>query len=35
MPPLRARWGPNFAEIPYTKLTRPYWPRVEDPFKAA
>jgi microcystin degradation protein MlrC len=23
---------PDFAEIPYTKLTRPYWPRVADPF---
>ncbi|MEA2778901.1 MAG: hypothetical protein QOK29_445, partial [Rhodospirillaceae bacterium] len=25
---------PNFADIPYTKLTRPYWPRVDDPFTA-
>jgi microcystin degradation protein MlrC len=25
---------PNFESIPYTKLTRPYWPRVEDPFRA-
>jgi microcystin degradation protein MlrC len=25
---------PNFESIPYTKLTRPYWPRVEDPFGA-
>jgi microcystin degradation protein MlrC len=24
--------GPDFANIPYTKLTRPYWPRVADPF---
>ncbi len=23
---------PDFAKVPYTKLTRPYWPRVEDPF---
>jgi microcystin degradation protein MlrC len=23
---------PNFAAIPYTKLRRPYWPRVADPF---
>jgi microcystin degradation protein MlrC len=22
---------PNFAAIPYTKLTTPYWPRVPDP----
>jgi len=27
--------APDFAEIPYTKLTHPYWPRVADPFKAA
>ena len=27
--------GPVFADIPYTKLTRSYWPRVADPFKAA
>jgi microcystin degradation protein MlrC len=27
--------GPDFADIPYTKLTRPYWPKVEDPFKSA
>ena len=26
---------PDFANIPYTKLTRPYWPKVADPFKAA
>ena len=26
---------PDFASIPFTKLTRPYWPRVEDPFKGA
>jgi microcystin degradation protein MlrC len=25
---------PTFESIPYTKLTRPYWPRVEDPFRA-
>ncbi len=24
--------GPDFANIPYTKRTRPFWPRVEDPF---
>jgi microcystin degradation protein MlrC len=24
---------PNYAEIPYTKLTRPYWPKVPDPFR--
>ncbi|MFO1061266.1 MAG: M81 family metallopeptidase [Dongiaceae bacterium] len=24
----------DFAAIPYTKLTRPYWPRVADPFAA-
>ncbi|MBO1074601.1 M81 family metallopeptidase [Roseomonas marmotae] len=23
---------PEFAEIPFTKRTRPYWPRVADPF---
>lgn len=23
---------PDFANIPYRKMTRPYWPRVEDPF---
>lgn len=23
---------PDFAAIPYTKLTRPYWPRIADPF---
>jgi microcystin degradation protein MlrC len=23
---------PDFEAIPYTKLTRPYWPRVADPF---
>src|SRR5262249_10358904 len=22
----------DFANMPYTKLTRPYWPKVEDPF---
>ncbi|MBL8835911.1 MAG: M81 family metallopeptidase [Alphaproteobacteria bacterium] len=26
---------PDFANIPFTKLTRPYWPRVEDPFAGA
>ena len=25
---------PDFAKVPFTKLTRPYWPRVEDPFSA-
>jgi len=24
--------GPDFAAIPYTRRTRPYWPRVADPF---
>ncbi len=24
--------SPNYEEIPYTKLARPYWPKVEDPF---
>ena len=24
--------APNYEEIPYTKLARPYWPKVEDPF---
>jgi microcystin degradation protein MlrC len=24
--------APNFDTIPYTKLTKPYWPRVADPF---
>ncbi|HEY0420484.1 MAG TPA: MlrC C-terminal domain-containing protein, partial [Acetobacteraceae bacterium] len=24
--------GPDWAAIPYTKRTRPYWPRVADPF---
>ena len=23
---------PDFANIQYTKLARPYWPRVDDPF---
>jgi microcystin degradation protein MlrC len=23
---------PDFANIAYTKLARPYWPRVDDPF---
>jgi microcystin degradation protein MlrC len=25
---------PSFESLPYTKLSRPYWPRVEDPFAA-
>ncbi len=25
---------PEYAAIPFTKLTRPYWPRVADPFAA-
>ena len=24
--------APDFAAIPYTKLKKPYWPRVEDPW---
>jgi microcystin degradation protein MlrC len=24
--------APTFGSIPYTKLTRPYWPKVADPF---
>jgi microcystin degradation protein MlrC len=24
--------APNYDRIPYTKLTRPYWPKVENPF---
>lgn len=24
--------APDYARIPYTKRTQPYWPRVEDPF---
>src|SRR5262249_55780155 len=24
---------PSFESLPYTKLPRPYWPRVEDPFR--
>lgn len=24
--------SPDFANLPYTQLQRPYWPRVEDPF---
>jgi microcystin degradation protein MlrC len=24
---------PNFGDIPYTKLGRPYWPKVDDPFR--
>jgi microcystin degradation protein MlrC len=27
--------GCDFAAIPYTKLTRPWWPRTDDPFAAA
>jgi microcystin degradation protein MlrC len=27
--------GAEFANLPYTKLTRPYWPRVENPFATA
>ena len=23
---------PDYAKVPYTKLSRPYWPRVENPF---
>ena len=26
--------APDFAAIPYTKLAKPYWPRVEDPWTA-
>ena len=26
--------GPDFAAIPYERFTRPYWPRVADPFAA-
>jgi microcystin degradation protein MlrC len=26
---------PEFADIPYTKQTRPFWPRVADPFEGA
>jgi microcystin degradation protein MlrC len=26
--------APDFANIPYTKLKHPYWPKVEHPFKA-
>jgi microcystin degradation protein MlrC len=26
--------APEFAEIPLTKLDRPLWPRVADPFEA-
>ena len=22
----------DFANLPYEKLTTPYWPRIEDPF---
>jgi len=24
--------APTFADIPYTKLAKPYWPKVADPF---
>ena len=24
--------GAEFASLPYTKITRPYWPKVENPF---
>ena len=24
--------APEYASIPYTKRTKPYWPRVADPF---
>jgi len=24
---------PSYAEIPYTKLMRPYWPKIPDPFR--
>ena len=24
--------GRDFAALPYTKLTRPWWPKVADPF---
>lgn len=27
--------APEFASIPYTKRTRPFWPRVADPFEGA
>lgn len=27
-------WHRSFGSIPYTKLKRPYWPKVEDPFAA-
>ena len=27
-------WHRSFGKIPYTKLTRPYWPKVADPFAA-
>ncbi|WP_448955110.1 M81 family metallopeptidase [Labrys neptuniae] len=26
---------PDFAAIPYVKMTRPYWPKVADPFASA
>jgi microcystin degradation protein MlrC len=28
-------WHRSFGNIPYTKLKRPYWPKVEDPFVTA
>jgi len=24
--------GRDFANVPYTKITRPWWPKVVDPF---
>jgi microcystin degradation protein MlrC len=26
---------PEYAEIPYTKRVKPFWPRVADPFEGA
>jgi microcystin degradation protein MlrC len=26
--------GRDFASVPYTKITRPWWPKVQDPFAA-
>jgi microcystin degradation protein MlrC len=28
-------WHRSFGKIPYTKLKRPYWPQVADPFAVA
>ncbi len=28
-------WHRSFGNVPYTKLTRPYWPKVANPFEAA